>query len=248
MLKHAIIIVFLLLVGCTSQTEVHIFSLGIDDEQILRLSGLLEDSGFSARPNTLPVPPSVVRHTVIFPALVQDFAIIELVEAAMQQAGYPNANLIRETQANHSYSTNNIGVYLVNREFRHSQAAAIEDPFALGGANATPLTFNYFSECAKGSESQSELNLYPGGVALLEEFVWDETNNEELSIVHEGEWRSDSSTVDVTLFGNGEIAFFIKEHTGSDWLGPFEATTLVSTSSTLNFESCDYTHLKHLDQ
>ncbi len=246
--KHAIAIVFLLLIGCTTQTEVHIFSLGIGDEEILLLSSLLEDSGFSARPNTLPVPPSVVRHTVIFPALVQDFATIELVEAAMQQAGYPNARLIRETQANHSYSTNNIGVYLVNREYRHIQAAAIEDPFALGGASATALTYNYFSECAQGSESQSELNLYPGGVALLEEFVWDEANNEELSIVHEGEWSSDSSTVDVRLFGNGEIAFSIKEHTGSDWFGPFEATTLVSIGSTLEFESCDYTHLRHLDQ
>lgn len=247
MVKSLVFINLLFLVSCASRTEVHIFSLGIEESRLSKLSKLLEDSGFSPRPNTLPVPPSIVRHTVIFPALIQDFATIELVEVAMEQAGYANANLIREAKANHSYSTNNIGVYLVNREFLRSGRAQNEDPFALGGSGAAALSFNYFSECAEGLESQSELNLYPGGAVVLEEFVWNETTNEEQSILHDGEWISDSSVVEVNLFGEGEVRFHVKEHTGSDWLGPFEGTTLVSTYSTLSFESCDYTHLRHLE-
>lgn len=247
MIKLTTFLSILLLAGCASQTQVHIFSLGVEEGKVEQLGNLLNEAGFSAQPNSLPVPGRIRRHTVIFPAIVQDFATIELVESVMETAGYPEAQLILETEANHYYSTNNIGVYLISPDFAGSAASLIADPYALGGADATPLTYNYYSECPDGSEAQSELNLYPSGVALLEEFVWDDDDNREISIVHDGEWESDSSTVEVNIFDGGQLLFGIEEHTGSNWFGPYQGLTLRNQHTTMDIEHCDYTHLEYED-
>lgn len=247
MVKFSFVAILLLFASCASQPQVHIFSLGVGDAQVAHLSSLLEDVGFNAQPNTLPVPPSVLRHTVIFPAIVPNFAIVELIESTLETAGYPRPRLVLETDANHYYSSDNIGVYLVDPDFEGTAADLLADPYALGGEDATPLSYNYFSECPKGSEAQSELNLYPSGMAILEEFVWDEKSQEEISVLHDGEWESDSAEVRLSLFRQGELRFSITEHTGSDWFGPFEALTLVSQSSTMDIERCNYTYKNHTD-
>lgn len=247
MSKYLLVCYLLLLAGCTSQPKIHIFSLAVEESDISELSNLLDEAGFDARRTDLPVPPSVMRHTVIFPAIVQDFSTVELIETVLETAGFSQPRLVLESEANHYYSTDNIGVYLVNPDFEGSAASLLADPYALGDQDSNSLSFNYFSECPDGSEAQSELNLYPSGVAILEEFVWDEETNREVNILHDGEWESDSATVAVSIFGEGELHFLIKEHTGSDWYGPYEALTLVSQNSTMDIEPCDYTHLDHLD-
>lgn len=247
MLRLPIYLFLAILAGCASQPRVHIFSLGVDASEVARLTQLLEEAGFDARPNTLPVPPNVVRHTVIFPALVQDFAMVELVESTMTTAGYDRPRLVLESESNHYYSTDNIGVYLVNPDFEGTAASLVADPYLLGGDEANSLSYNYFSECPDDSEAQSELNLYPSGVAILEEFVWDDKSNTEVNVLHDGEWSADSNTVQVSIFEEGELLYSIKEHTGSDWYGPYEALTLVHEHSTMDIEGCNYTYLDHLE-
>lgn len=247
MLRLTTFLSLLLLVGCASRTQVHIFSLGMDTREIEHLSSLLAEEGFDVRPNSLPVPGGFFRHAVIFPAITQNFSMVEQVKSAMGKAGYSNAQMILETEANHYYSTNNIGVYLINPDFKGSAASLIQHPLALGGADATPLTFNYFSECPEGSEAQSELNLYPSGVAILEEFIWHDEDNREISVMHDGEWKSDSSSVEIDIFGSGELRFSIEEHIGSNWFGPYKGLTLKNQLNTMDIEQCDYTHLEHED-
>lgn len=244
---NLLLLIVLFISGCASPTQVHIFSMGVDQGQIEYLGKLLEEKGYNVIPNELPVPASITRDTVIFPAIVQNFATVQLVESAMHDAGFRKVRLIRETEANHSYSTNNIGVYLVNPDSNASVASTIEDPYSLGGSKATDFTFNYFSECSEGSIAQSELNLYPGGTAILEEFIWNENEGQEIVVTHDGEWSSEFNTVRVNYFDEGEQHFSISKHEGSNRFGPYEGITLVSTFSSIGIESCNYTHLRYLD-
>lgn len=233
--------------GCASPTKVHIFSVGINQKQIESLSNLLEVKGYKVIPNQLPVPASIVRDTVIFPAIVKDFATVQIVESAMHDAGFRDIRLIRESEANHSYSTNNIGVYLINPASKSPLDSIIEDPYSLGGSEGTELTYNYFSECPEGSIAQSELNLYPGGAAILEEFIWDERKGQEKVVSHDGEWLSDSRSVRVDYYEEGEQHFSISNHEGSNRFGPFKGLTLINIFSSISVESCNYTHLHYLD-
>ena len=234
-----------LLTACTSQTQVHIFTVEIEEPEINQLSNLLEEKGFDVRPNSLPVPTRITRHTVIFPAIVQDFSIVELIESTMDYAGYPDARLILESEANHFFSTNNIGIYLINPNFDYVSENSGVDPYSLGGKDDNRLTYNYFSECPGASEAQSELNLYPSGTAILEEFVWAEDTRQEVSYIHDGDWLADSSSVKIDIFGKGELRFSIEEHSGTNWFGPYEGITLVNQHSTMDIERCNYTHLKY---
>lgn len=247
MLKRCFYLLASLLIGCASEPRIHIFSLGIEESEVVQLSRMLDQAGFDARVNALPVPSHLFKHTVIFPAIVEDFTNIELVESTLEKAGYANPRLILESESNHHYSTDNIGVYLINPDFEGTAASLLADPYALGKEESNSLSYNYFSECPKGSEAQSELNLYPSNVAILEEFIWDEESNDEKSILHDGEWSADSQTVEISLFKQGELRFAINRHSGSDWFGPFEGLTLVNEYSTVNIESCDYTYLDRPD-
>ncbi len=237
----------LLLIGCSAQPAVHIFSLGVKAEDVEALSSQLKEAGFDARPNSLPVPTSLIEHTIVLPAIVQDFATIELIESTLESAGYPDPRLIVESESNHYYSTDNIGVYLINPDFEGTAADLIAAPYALGDEESNPLSYNYFSECPEGSEAQSELNLFPSGVAILEEFVWNETTNTEESMIHDGEWVADASTVEISLFGEGQLLYSITQHEGADFFGPYKALTLVHEQSTMNIEACNYTYRDHLE-
>lgn len=245
--KLALVLILGFLTSCASRTQIHVFSLGMEANEISQLASLLEEDGFDVRPNSLLVPPNIVRHTIVFPAIVQDFATVELIESIMAKAGYPRTRLILEEESNHYYSTNNIGIYLVNPDFDKSYASLVDDPYSLGGDEATPLTYNYFSECPKGSEAQSELNLYPSGVALLEEFIWDEEKNQEMNQIHEGEWSTDSRSVRINFFDKGELNLSIEDHSGTNHFGPFKGLTLAVQNSTLDIERCNYTYLDYED-
>jgi len=248
MAKYGAFIFALILNACASGPKVHIFSLGVAPEEISMLADTLESQGYDAQPNSLPVPPTMVKNTLIVPAIVQDFATIEAIESAIVSTGFDEAFLVLESDSNHSYSTNNIGIYLVNPENDYVSPTTEYDPYALGVEESVPLAFNYFSECAKGSQAQSELNLYPAGVAILEEFIWDEVNGVEVSKLNDGQWQAGSTTVDVEIFDAGIIQFQIHQYEGSNWLGPYEAITLVNQQSTLDSESCDYTYLRYTQQ
>ncbi len=248
-----LILVLLLVTSCANQTRIHIFNEGFDSAAVSDLANLLAENGFDARPNELPVPASIPRHTVIFPALVQDFALVESIEAILIEAGYDKPRLIRQSEANHFFSTANIGIYLINPDAEFDPVANINDPYSLenegsrGADEGIALTYNYFSECPRGSEAQSELNLYPGGTAIVEEFSWDEGREEEISTLHEAEWSVENSMLSVNLFSAGELQFSITEHKGSNWQGSYEGLTLVAIDSTADFEFCNYTHLRYVN-
>ena len=243
--KLLLVVLLFLMTGCLSKPQVHIFTAGIEESEIEELSDLLVIEGIRVNPSSLPVPRQIRKHTIIFPALVKDFTMVELVKSTMAEAGYTDAQLIFETEGNHHYSTDNIGVYLVNPDFKRIDANRLSDPFAIGGEDAMDLTFNYFSECPQGSEAQSELNLFPSGVVLLEEFVWDDKRNREDSIVHDGEWESDFETVYLHFFNGGELRYSIEKHSGTNRFGQFQGLTLKNSYSTMNIENCDYTYRKY---
>lgn len=245
--SFALVLIVGIITSCASRTQVHVFSAGVDQQDVIQLSLLLEEQGFDARPNALPVPPNIAKHTVIFPAIVQDFATVELVESTMEAAGYSRARLVLEEEENHSYSTDNIGIYLVSPDYVYSAIDEVGDPYALGGDDATSLTYNYFSECPEKSEAQSELSLFPSGVALIEEFRWDENSGTEVNVIHDGQWRLEASIIQVDMFEKGELRFSLNEHTGTNWNGPFEALTLMNEFSSFDDEPCNYTHLSYPD-
>ncbi|MDA1370278.1 MAG: hypothetical protein O2971_05905 [Proteobacteria bacterium] len=87
------------------------------------------------------------------------------------------------------------------------------------------MTHNYFSECDE-PEAQSELNLYPGGAAILEEFVWDEDSNSEESIIYDGEWREADSLVILELFDREETRFSINPKEGENNIGAYAGVEL----------------------
>lgn len=236
-----------LVTTCTVPTQVHVFSLGVEKAQVEAFVEQLDEAGFAARAVSLPVPASINRHTIIYPAIVQDFAVVDQIESAMAQAGYPDSRLIRETEANHIYSTENIGVYLVNPDYDPIAAADQVNPYALGDSDASGLSYLYYSECPQGSEAQFELSLFPSGVAVLEEFYWDEEQGRERTRLFDGEWQPVEQSLTLELFELGTTGFSISRFDGEDRYGPFEGLMLIDEAEGLaGKERCNFGYKNYL--
>ncbi|PCH62341.1 MAG: hypothetical protein COC19_03030 [SAR86 cluster bacterium] len=218
------------------------FSAAIELDTIAALTEVLEDQGFRVTVNSLPIPASIHSPTIIFPPLVQDMSRVDTIQAAMQNAGFEQVRLIYNTQGNHFYSTENIGVYLLSADSPLPERNL--DSTALGGSDASKISHVYYSECA---DSESELNLFPGGVVLLEEFVWDERNEREHSIIYDGQWQEIDAAIVLDLYDDGELYFNIVEQTGSDRYGEFKGLTLVNQLKNAELNHCNYTYLDYED-
>lgn len=107
-------IFLLLLCSCASRQEVHIFSKGVSIEEVSRVSAIINKAGLKAQPNKLEVPSLIGTTSIMYPPIVKDFASIERLRNLLKESGYSKVALISSSQGGHSYSTEHIGLYLVD--------------------------------------------------------------------------------------------------------------------------------------
>lgn len=220
----------LLLVSCVSDQQVHLFSKGVSQEELVRVGEALQESGFEVRPNALEIPGQIARNTIIYPPVIGDPAILDALQSSLAKVGFPNTELVYGTLGEHYYSTDNIGLYLVNTDF-------VEQTEMNDGNESLELVGIYYSDC---DETESELSLFAQGVGILEVFVWNEKANEERSTPFDGEWTVTGSTVALNLPDLGSIEFEVSEFEGRDDYGRYHGVRLESLRNESVLANCDF--------
>ena len=103
--------------GCSTRTTVHLFAINLETEAIEVIKEKFENQNFELKVNQQPFPESIASNAIVYPpngnANQQVVAIID----AVAEVGYQisSINLIR--QSNHSFTANNIGLYLLPENF-----------------------------------------------------------------------------------------------------------------------------------
>lgn len=237
-MKNIIIIVpfFLLMASCATRHEVHIFNKGYSSEEIGEVAHTLNELGFSVRPNDLDIPKQISRTAIIYPPIVQDFASIETVRNSLSKIGISNVDLIYETQGEHFYSTENIGLYLVNPDYVEPQEQE------KGLSPAQNLSRTYYSNC---DDLEAQLNLFPAGAAILQVFEWNDTENRERTYVLDGEWDTSENRLAFELFSGGTIEYVVSEFIGRDDYGRFYGIDLESDENTSELQPCDFRYITY---
>ena len=223
-------------IGCATRHEVHIFNQGYSSAKVSQVTAALDDAGFKTKPNHLAVPDQITRTSIIYPPIVQDFTGIDSVKDALSGIGFSQIELIHETQGEHYYSSENIGLYLVKPGY------VPQSDFEDKVDSKQNLSRIYYSNCG---DLEAQLNLYPAGAAMLELYDWNERTDREITIVVDGEWNAAETELVFGLFDGGEIIYSISEFEGRDNYGRFVGIDLDVLKNTTDQQSCNFRYISY---
>ena len=233
-----ILIAIATLASCATRQDVHVFNQGYSDTEVQAVVAALRESGFRPRPNALAVPDGIRASSIIYPPIVEDFNTVALLRDTLSAAGHPKLELIYETRGEHFYSTENIGLYLVNPDYTKPEEKNSSDQLS----ESPVLSHIYYSNC---ETVEAELSLFGQSTALLEVIEWSERTGRERSRVFDGQWSRTDSTLTFELFDEGEMVFGYSEFDGKDDYGRFYGIDLVSIENNSELATCDYRYVTY---
>lgn len=115
MVNHVIkvILITFFLASCSSQTTVHLFAANLNSTSVTQIETRLVNQGFEVQVNRQPFPESINSNAIVYtPGKYANERVTSMM-TAMADLGYIIASTNLIMQNNHSFSANNIGLYLL---------------------------------------------------------------------------------------------------------------------------------------
>ena len=231
-MRYWIFCCFLLLGGCQSP-QVHLFNRHLSAEESTALHQTLEQQGFDVHLNALPLPDDMQQSTLMFSPMLKNYGDVTRLIELLESSGFPIAGANILSNNNHSYTGDNIGVYLL-------------PPGAIRQApdNAIAL-INEFSgkSCDSGDAS---LQLRANGHYRFELSVWDEQQQDYRSQTRQGVWRQQDELLLMESQDGRIQAFAIVEGTRQLPEGRLRTLNLLARPSNSGMDGCNFTIGLHL--
>lgn len=234
------ILFLLLLVGCTGN-KVHVFNNSLSDAELAALVRDLSALGLSPQLRTLDVPVGISGPTIVMPRVVRDQATIHALEDMLNRHGLTGVQVESHAVHNHSYTDENIGLYLTSRDIARQRQATVRRV----DLDTRNLSRVYMSEC---ESIDAELTLSTDGLALLEIYQWDGKADSDPSRFIAGTWRADDRQLSLTLDQPDDLIFTIAESQTSSARGDTRGIDLLRTSVATGqaYSRCNFRYIEQL--
>lgn len=202
MIKFAALFLSLFVItGCESSrpvsvhpVRVHLLTESMTDSQIRELARSAQRQGGIVRLSAVDQDELIERPTIIVPFLLSNGSIIGALQNSFYNLGYERIDIQYHTLGKHSYTSNNIGVYLPRLTTNH-RSTYIED-----------LAQTYASECP---DFDAELTLFNHGEVLLEIFDISEAGVEFKAHSLKGRWESVNDRLQIELMPSYLLSFTV---------------------------------------
>lgn len=236
------ILLVLLLVSCTTG-KVHVFNNSLSEAELTALSRDLAALGMSPRLRALDVPVGITGPTIVMPRVVRDQASIHAIEDVLAQHGITDVRIESHALHNHSYTEDNIGLYLTSRDIARERQAAIRRV----DLDVDNLARVYMSEC---ESIDAELNLSADGLALLEIYQWDGKVTGAPSRFIAGNWQANGMQLSLTLDQDDDLIFTIAESQTSTDRGATRGIDLMRSSAATDaaHSRCNFRYIEQVLQ
>jgi len=173
--------IILIMSGCSSKTQVHLFGANLDQTAIKQIEARIDKQRFELKVNKQPFPDSINSNAVIFtPGKNANQRVLDIIDV-VTELGYkvPSTNLIM--QNNHSFSANNMGLYLLPDGF------VIKETI-----HKIPLANEYGS---RNCFNTTNLVLKEDQNFLLTVNRWDSDKEDYIENFYRGKWYKDQADV-----------------------------------------------------
>lgn len=112
MYRKLIIIALVLLAGCTN-TQVHLYTKYLSEEETQKVTKELESKRFTVIKNTLSIPDSVNESSVIYSPFLINIDHLSSALDSLSKLGWTGIRLENFVKGNHWYGKNNFGLILI---------------------------------------------------------------------------------------------------------------------------------------
>ncbi|MDO6428283.1 hypothetical protein Q4489_14780 [Thalassotalea sp. 1_MG-2023] len=187
-----------LTVGCSSPSTVHLYGKFLKQAEIDKIKNSLTQAEMLVEVNRLPFPNTIGDNTLIYAPSKGSKQQAEKVMNLLNQLGIVIDNTGLILASNHSFSANNMGLYIVPDDIVARNAIHIEQEYDI------PL-FNEYA--ARDCQNSTTLILQKNGQFRIEEDIWDASKKLYNEHVFKGIWHLkeekfiflDSPKIDYTL-------------------------------------------------
>lgn len=236
------ILLLLLLASCTAN-KVHVFNNSLSDTELAELNRDLVALGLSPQVRTLDVPVGITGPTIVMPRIVRDQATIHALEDVLDRHGLTGVRIESHAVHNHSYTDENIGLYITSRDIARQRQAVVRSV----DLNIGNLARVYMSEC---ESIDAELNLSADGLAVLEVYQWDGKAASEPSRFIAGNWQASDMQLSLALDQSDNLTFSIVESQTSTGRGDTRGIDLMRTSAPTDqaYSRCNFRYIEQVLQ
>ena len=169
-----------MLQGCSTKQTVHVYAKYLTDEQAKSVSTALADDNVIVKVNRLAFPASVFDNTLIYSPGKNTRNIAGEVMEKVKLQGFQIDATGLILASNHSFSANNMGVYLVPDNVNlMKQRASV-------GKYDIPLLNEY---TARDCQHASTLTLKSDATFTIEEDVWQKSTEHYSQNLFQGTWK-----------------------------------------------------------
>ncbi|MCW8194612.1 hypothetical protein F6455_07415 [Proteobacteria bacterium 005FR1] len=212
----------LLLAGLTacSSTRVHLFTQGVEPDELIRVQSALEDEGFATELNSLRIPDVLSGPTLLYSPSHDALQEVEALGNLLMSLGY-DVSLEAVARGNHFYTGENIGLYLAPLQTNQP-----------GRATLSGMEFN--GDCP----SEDAYLTFESAHRFSAEFIsWDDSAAKETVKRLSGTWYRSGDSVHLQWEGNAVELSFIPLHAEREY-GDVTGYRLLNPSDRLS--DCDF--------
>jgi len=227
----------LFVISCSSKTQVHLYAKHLSTEQADTIVKQLDESIFSVVVNQENFPNSINDNAIVYAPSANSPQRLTRLMDVISASGFTVSNASLIMANNHSFTENNVGVFLVPSgvEVEHFQTSFIEK---------LPTVNEYGAvDCEHGTT----LFLKSNDQFMIEIDIWDQAKQDYLSQYIEGSWRLINNKLlelthpswQVPLMFNKSV--FQKSHHGNNSKGiKFTPIKTMNPPSDIDKISCSY--------
>ncbi len=235
--KLALMLLSLFVVACSSKTQVHLYAKHLSVEQTAMIVKQLDETIFSVVVNQESFPNSINDNAIVYAPSANSPQRLTSLMDIISASGFTVSNASLIMANNHSFTENNVGVFLVPSgvEVEHFQTSFIEK---------LPTVNEYGAIDCKHATT---LFLKSNDQFLIEIDIWDQAKQDYLSQYIDGTWRlSNNNVLELThpawqapLMFNKSV--FQKSHHGEQSKGiRFTPVKTMNPPSDIEKISCSY--------
>jgi len=132
--------------GCSTIPKVHLFAINLEAESVTLIKKKFEKQNFELKINQQPFPDNIGSNSIVYtPSRNANQQIINIINTAAE-AGYQISSTNLIMQSNHSFTANNIGLYLLPENYtqqkREYKIPLINEYGSRDCFNSSNLTLN----------------------------------------------------------------------------------------------------------
>ncbi|CAI3797645.1 hypothetical protein [Rheinheimera sp. MM224] len=106
-------VAILILIGCASKTQVHVYAKYLQETEKEAVMVELEKLGFTVIPNDLEFPMNVTDSTLLYSPMISDVNSIDVVADGMNSLGLKIESVSPLVSGNHWYTKSSIALFLI---------------------------------------------------------------------------------------------------------------------------------------